>query len=119
MKIRKGDQVLIIKGKDRGKKGKVLRGFPKKNQVLVEGVNIKKKHRRPRREGEKGEIVEVPAPIDVSKVKLICPKCGKPTRVGYKVNLNLPEGSRRGGASGAGKNQKSKVRICKKCKKEL
>ncbi|RLC38557.1 MAG: 50S ribosomal protein L24 [Candidatus Nealsonbacteria bacterium] len=117
MKIRKGDQVLIIKGKDRGKKGKVLRGFPKKNQVLVEGVNIKKKHRRPRREGEKGEIVEVPAPIDVSKVKLICPKCGKPTRVGYKVNLNLPEGKQ--ASSGAGKTQKSKVRICKKCKKEL
>jgi large subunit ribosomal protein L24 len=108
MKIRKGDQVLIIKGKDRGKKGKVLRGFPKKNQVLVEGVNIKKKHRRPRREGEKGEIIEVPAPIYVSNVKLICPKCKRPTRVGYKEKPKT-------------KNQKpkTKIRICKKCKEEI
>jgi len=101
MKIRKGDQVLIIKGKDRGKKGKVLRGFPKEMKVLVEGVNIKKKHRRPTRAGEKGQIVEVPAPIYVSNVKLICPKCGKPTRVGYKVT------------------EKAKYRICKKCGEEI
>jgi len=97
MKIRKGDQVLIIKGKDRGKKGKVLRGFPKENRVLVEGVNIKKVHKRPRREGEKGQIVEVAFPVPVANVKLICPSCDKPTRVGYKIE------------------KKKKQRICKKC----
>ncbi|MBZ9573025.1 50S ribosomal protein L24 [Patescibacteria group bacterium] len=101
MKIHKGDQVLIIKGKDRGRKAKVLRGFPIKNQVLVEGVNIKKVHKRPKKEGEKGQVVEVPAPMHISKLKLICPKCGKPTRIEYKIN---------------GKN---KSRICKKCGGEI
>jgi large subunit ribosomal protein L24 len=101
MKIKKGDQVLIIKGKDRGKKGKVLRGYPRELKVLVEGVNIKKKHQRPRREGEKGQVVEIPFPLPVSKVKLICPKCKKPARVGYKV------------AKG------KKYRVCKKCGEEI
>lgn len=101
MRIKKGDTVLIIKGKDKGKKAKVLRGFPEKNQVLVEGVNIKKVHKRPRREGEKGQVVEVPAPLNIAKVKLICPKCGKPAKVGYRV-----EGKR-------------KKRICKKCQTEI
>jgi len=101
VKIRKGDQVLIIKGKDRGKKGRVLRGFPKENQVLVEGVNIKKVHKRPRREGEKGQIVEVPAPINIAKTKLICPKCNQPTRVGYRLT------------------ERGKHRICKKCGAEI
>jgi len=97
MKIRKDDTVLIISGKDKGKKGKVLKAFPKKRKVLVEGVNIRKKHIRPRREGEKGQIVEIPTPIDVSNVKLICPKCKKATRVGYKIM------------------EQKKYRICKKC----
>ena len=101
MKIRKGDQVLILKGKDRGKKGKVLRGFPKETKVLVEGVNIKKVHKRPKKEGEKGQVVEVPSPINVSKIKLICPKCGAPAKVGYK-------------SSG-----KEKLRVCKKCGGEI
>lgn len=101
MKIRQGDTILVIRGKDRGKRAKVLRGFPLKEQVLVEGVNIKKVHKRPRREGEKGQIVEVPFPLGVSKVKIVCPKCGKPTSVGYK----LAEGK--------------KYRICRKCKAEI
>ncbi len=105
MKIRKGDKVLVIKGKDKGRKSKVLRGFPKELKVLVEGINIKKKHRRPRREGEKGQIVEVAAPLPVCRVKLICPKCGKPTRVGYKIIKTAGE--------------KKKVRICKKCSGEI
>lgn len=101
MKIKKGDQVLIIKGKDKGKKAKVLRGFPEKSKILVEGVNIRKKHQRPKKEGEKGQIVEVPVPFPVSNVKLICPKCGKPARVGYKVE------------------NKKKYRVCKKCNQEI
>ena len=108
MKIKKGDQVLVIRGKDRGKRGKVLRGFPKENKVLVEGINIVKRHKRPKREGEKGQIVEVAAPIYAAKVKLICPKCGQPTRVGYKL---IPESET--------SEKMKKVRICKKCGSEI
>jgi len=102
MKIKKGDTVLIIAGKDRGRKGKVLKAFPKENKILVEGINLKKKHQRPRRSGEKGQIVILPAPIDVSNAKLICPKCGQATRVGYRFG-----------------EDKKKYRICKKCQQEI
>jgi len=101
MRIKKSDTVLIISGKDRGKKGKVIKALPKENKIVVEGVNLRKKHTRPRRQGEKGQIVEIAAPFDVSNVKLICPKCKKPTRVGYRVL------------------EKNKFRICKKCGEEI
>jgi len=101
MKIKKGDTVLIISGKDRGKKGKVLKTFPKGGRLIIEGINLRKKHVRPRRTGEKGQIIEMPAPLDISNIKLICPKCGKATKVGYKI--------------GEGK----KFRICKKCDQEI
>lgn len=101
MKIKKGDTVLIISGKDRGKKGKVLRALLKENKIVVEGINLRKKHLRPRREGEKGQIVEIAAPLDASNVKLICPKCKEPTRVGHRV---------------VGEN---KFRVCKKCNQEI
>jgi large subunit ribosomal protein L24 len=101
MKIRREDQVLIMSGKDRGKKGKVLEVFPKEGRIVVEGVNLRKKHQRPKKSGEKGQIVTLPGPISVSNVKLICSKCGKPTRIGFK-SLN-----------------KNKVRICKKCNQEI
>ncbi|MBZ9578422.1 50S ribosomal protein L24 [Patescibacteria group bacterium] len=116
MKIKKGDQVLIISGKYRGKKGKVLKAFPKEQRLLIEGVNLRKKHIRPKREGEKGQIVELPAPIHISNVKLICPKCKKATKVGYKV---ISKRTLRGGAKGSSKDQKSKVRICKKCGQKI
>lgn len=101
MKIRKGDIVLIISGKDRARKGKVIEAFPKKGRVIIEGINLRKKHVKPKKSGEKGQIVETPASIDVSNTKLICPKCGKPTRVGCKI-----EGKR-------------KYRVCKKCGQEI
>ncbi len=101
VKIKKGDQVLVIAGKDRGRKGKVIQALPKGGRVVVEGLNIRKKHVRPKKEGEKGQVVEVPVPLPVSDVKLICPKCGKPTRVGYKIEGN------------------KKYRICKKCNREI
>ncbi len=101
MKIRKEDQVLIIRGKDKGKKSKVLRGFPEESKILVENVNMKKKHHRPKKEGEKGQVIEIAAPIPVSNVKLICPKCGKPTKAGY------------------GKSGEKKHRLCKKCNQEI
>ncbi len=98
MKIKKGDNVLIMKGKDRGRKGKVLRVFPQAKRVLVEGIGMRKKHVRAKRQGEKGQVVEQASPIFVSNVKLICPKCQKAARVGLKI-----EG-------------KAKLRICKQCK---
>jgi len=101
MKIKKNDTVLIISGKDRGKKGKVLHVFPKDQRLLVEGVNMRKKHVRPKKSGEKGQIVESPSPLTVSNVKLICPKCAKPSRIGSKII------------------DKKKYRMCKKCGQEI
>jgi large subunit ribosomal protein L24 len=85
MKIKKSDNVIVIAGKDKGKKGKVLKTLALKEKVVVEGVNIKKKHMRPRKSGQKGQIVDVAAPIHVSNVALIDPKTNKPTRVGMKI----------------------------------
>ena len=101
MKIKKGDTVLIISGKDKDKKAKVLEAFPRQNKITVEGVNIVKKHRRPRKEKEKGQIIEVAKPIDASNVKLVCPKCSQPSRIGYRLT------------------EKGKYRICKKCGQEI
>ena len=100
MKIKKDDQVLIIAGKDKGRKGKVLEAFPKGNKLIVEGISMRKKHIKPKKSGEKGQIVHLPGSIDVSNVKLICKNCGKAARIEYKI-----EG-------------KKKYRICKKCGKE-
>lgn len=101
MKIKKGDTILIISGKDRGRKGKVLEALPKEKRLVVEGMNLKKKHQKPKRAGEKGQTMAIPASIPVSNVKLICPKCGKATRVGYKII------------------EEKKFRICKKCGQAL
>ena len=101
MKIRKGDTVLIISGKERGRKGKVIEAFPKKRRIIIEGTNLRKKHVKPKKSGEKGQIVETPASINISNTKLICSKCGKAARIGYKI-----EG-------------KKKYRICKKCGQEI
>ncbi|MDO8529703.1 MAG: 50S ribosomal protein L24 [bacterium] len=101
MKIKKGDHIQIISGKDRGKKGKVLRVIPENSKVLVEGLNLIKKHVKPKKGGEKGQRIEIPAAMNISNVMLVCSKCGKLTRVGFKV---------------IGEN---KSRICKKCKSEV
>ncbi|PIV12779.1 MAG: 50S ribosomal protein L24 [Candidatus Nealsonbacteria bacterium CG03_land_8_20_14_0_80_36_12] len=97
MKIKKGDTVLIISGKDRSRKSKVIRALPKERKIVVEGINLRKKHIKPKKSGEKGQIISFPAPLDISNVKLICPKCGKVAKVGYKIVSN------------------KKHRICKKC----
>ncbi len=101
MKVKKNDTVLIISGKYRGRKGKILKAFPKKDKVLIAGVNLRKKHQKPIKTGDKGEIIEIPAPIHISNVKIICPKCKKATRIGYRIE---------GG---------EKYRICKKCDKTI
>jgi large subunit ribosomal protein L24 len=101
MKIKKGDQVKLRAGKDRGKTGKVLRVFVEEKKITVEGLNIVKKHSRPKKEGEKGQRIEVPGRINVSNAMLVCPKCGKAARVGYK------------------KTDSGKLRICRKCQSEI
>jgi large subunit ribosomal protein L24 len=105
MKIRKGDKVKVIAGKDRGKEGKVLQAFPKLDRVVVEGVNTTYKHLKVRKQGEKGQKIEYNSPMNMTNVQVICPKCAKPTRLGM---LELSE---------EGKTRK--VRSCKKCKEAI
>lgn len=101
MKLKKGDNVMVLSGNDKGKTGEVLEIAPKDDKVIVKGVNIRKKHVKPRKAGEEGGIVASEFPISSSKVNVVCPKCGKATRIGYIVE-----------------NDK-KVRICKKCGTKL
>lgn len=84
MKIKKGDMVIIIAGKDKGKKGKVAEAFPKESRVVVEGTNMRKRHIRPRKTGTKGQVVEFAAKMHVSNVMIEDPKSGKPSRIGKK-----------------------------------
>ncbi len=102
MKIKKNDTVLVITGKDRGKKGKVRRAVPKDGRVVVEGLNMIKRHSRARRAARQAGIVELEAPIHVSSVMLVCEKCKKPARVGYKT---LEDGR--------------KVRYCRVCEEPI
>lgn len=103
MKIKKGDKVKILAGKDSGKTGKVLQVFPKEGRVSVEGLNILIKHLRPQKRGEKGQRIEFPGLINISNTLLVCPKCGKTTRVSYKMG------------DGADGSKARKFRVCKKC----
>jgi len=100
--VKTGDTVKIISGRDRGKQGKVLAVSPKEGKVIVEKCNIVTKHIKPRRMGEQGGIVKAEAAIYASKVQVVCPRCGKQTRVGHKI---LSDGK--------------KERICVKCKETL
>lgn len=85
MHVKKGDKIKVITGKDKGKTGVILAAFPKKDRVLVEGVNIVKKHMKPDQENPQGGIMSVEAAVHVSNVMVIDPKTGEPTRVGYKI----------------------------------
>jgi len=102
VRIKKNDTVLVISGKDRGKKGKVRRAVPKADRVIVEGLNMIKRHSRARRAARQAGIVELEAPIHVSNVMLICDKCKKPARVGFKT---LEDGR--------------KVRFCRACEEPI
>ena len=88
MKIKKGDQVEIIAGKDAGKRGVIISVFPDIEKVAVKGANMMKRHIRSKRDGEKGQRIEKEAPIHISNVMLVCPHTGKPTRIGYKIEGN-------------------------------
>jgi len=96
--VRKGDSVLILSGKDRGKKGKVLSVFPDEKMVLVEGINVSTKHKKPRNRYQQGGILHQESPVNSSKVMLMCDKCKSPTKVAKKI---LENGE--------------KARVCKKC----
>jgi len=102
MKIRRGDEVLVLTGRDQGETGKVRRAFPRENRVLVEGVNMVKRHMKPRGRTSQAGIITREAPIHVSNVMLICPKCQQPTRIGFRL---LEDGS--------------KARVCKKCQEVI
>lgn len=102
MKIRKGDTVKVLTGVSRGKTGKVLKAASDDGRVTVEGVNLRKKHVRPRKGGQKGQVIEFPASMHASNVALVCPKCSKSTRVGFTV-----------------KEGEKKRRFCKKCKQAI
>lgn len=101
MRIKKGDKVKIITGKDRGKVGGVLAVFPEEEKLTIDGLNLYKKKSKPKKQGQKGEIISVPRPLPASNVMLICPSCKEPTRLGF-----LSEGGK-------------KVRQCKKCKASI
>ena len=101
MKIRKGDRVRVLSGKDRGAEGVVMFALPAEGKVIVEGVNLAKKHQKPTRQTQQGGIIDKDMPLPVANVALVCDSCGEPTRVGYRIE---PNGD--------------KVRVCKKCGKD-
>lgn len=106
MHVKKDDTVLVLSGDDRGKTGKVMAVSPKEGKVIVEGVNMVTRHQKARNAMQPGGIVKKEAAIDASNVMLICPKCGKPTRVSHKVNVAVDAN---------GKKNRTMVRVCKKC----
>ena len=101
MNIKRDDKVIVLSGKDKGKSGKVIAADPKAEKVIVEGVNVATKHQKAQKKGQDGGILKIETPIYVSKVQLVCPKCGKGTSVGHKI----VDGK--------------KVRVCKKCGAEI
>ena len=102
MSIKKGDTVVVLSGKDKGKKGEVIAVLPKEGKVVVEKINMVSRHTKPRRQGEEGGIIQKEAPLYACKVMRVCPKCNKATRPAHKV---LADGK--------------KVRVCKKCGAEI
>lgn len=101
MKLKRNDEVIVIRGKDKDKKGKIEKVFPSENKVLIPGLNIYKRHMKSRMQNKPSEIIEITKPFSASNVSLICPNCHKKTRVGYKID------------------NKEKIRICKKCNKTI
>ena len=102
MKIQKGDTVIVLQGKDKGKRAEVVRAIPDRDRVILEGVNVAKRHAKPTRATQQGGIIDKFMPVHVSTVALVCKACNQPTRVGYRVE-----------ADG------EKVRICRKCGADL
>lgn len=102
MNIKTNDTVIVLSGKDKGKTGKVISADPKGGKVIVEGVNVAKRHQKPRQQGEEGGIIKIETPIYAAKVMRVCPKCDKPTRAAHTL-----------------KADGTKARVCKKCGAEI
>ena len=102
MRIKKGDNVQVLSGNDKGKTGEVLEVIPKTGKIIVKGINIRKKHVKPKKQGEEGGIIPVECSIYSAKVNVVCPKCNKATRIGYEKDKD-----------------NNKIRICKKCGAKL
>jgi len=100
MHVKKDDTVVVLSGRDKGKKGKILSADPKDGKLIVEGISVGKRHKKPRKRGEPGGIIKLETPIYASKVMRVCPKCSAPTRHAVKVT------------------DKGNVRVCKKCSAE-
>lgn len=105
MKIKTGDNIMVLAGKDSGKKGMIIKALPKDSKVVVSGINMSKHHLKPSRKSPHGGIIDMPTPIQISNVIVVCPHCGRPTRVSYKIIGNPPAGG--------------KERICRKCQGNL
>lgn len=101
IRVKKGDNVLIIAGKDKGKQGTIERVFPKLGKIVVTGVNITKRHLKPSRKNPHGGIIDKLSPIDVSNIVVICPRCSQPTKMSFKITAG------------------QKMRLCRKCKESL
>ncbi len=101
MRIKKGDTVEILSGNDKGKKGEVLSVMPKTEKIIVKGVNVRKRHVKPRKQGEEGGIIQTECAIHSSKANVVCPKCNKATKIGYTIEKD------------------EKIRVCKKCGAKL
>ena len=101
MRLKKGDTVKVLSGNDKGKVGEILTVIPKTEKIIVKGVNIRKKHVKPRKQGEEGGIISSECAIHSSKVNIVCPKCNKVTKIGYEIEKD------------------QKVRVCKKCGAKL
>ena len=97
MRIKKGDNVQVLSGNDKGKTGEVLEVSPKADKIIVKGVNVRKKHVKARKQGEESGIIPVECAIHVSKVNIVCPKCGKAAKIGYQIEKD------------------QKIRVCRKC----
>ncbi len=110
MNVKKNDTVKVIAGKDKGIEGKVIACFPKLNRVTVKGVNEVVKHQKSRNANQPGGIIHKEMPVDASNVMVVCPKCGKPTRVAHKVNRVTND---------QGREVREMVRVCKKCNAEI
>ncbi|HEX3332903.1 MAG TPA: 50S ribosomal protein L24 [Acidimicrobiales bacterium] len=102
MKIHKGDRVVVLQGKDKGKKTEVMRAIPGRDKLILADVNVAKRHAKPTRATQQGGVIDKFMPVHVSTVALICKSCDQPTRVGYRIE-----------------DDGEKVRICKKCEKDL
>ncbi|OGD32143.1 50S ribosomal protein L24 [Candidatus Azambacteria bacterium RIFCSPHIGHO2_02_FULL_52_12] len=97
MRIKKNDNVIVLSGKDKGKTGKVLQVLPAGERAVVQAVNIRTLHAKPKKQGEKGQMIKSEAPVHISNIMMICPKCAKPARLGARMD------------------EKNKVRVCKRC----